>query len=129
MTLQAAITAFLQLYLEGERNASPHTLRNYAADLRQLAAFCGPDTSLDAITPTQLRAFLAQGHAKGVSKATQARHLSALRSLFRYAVREELLRQDPARLLASPRLPKKLPDIPTTAQINQMLDEAPAAPQ
>jgi integrase/recombinase XerC len=128
MTLQAATTAFLQLYLEGERNASPHTLRNYAADLRQLAAFCGPETELDTITPQQLRAFLAQGHAAGISKATQARHMSALRSLFRYAVREELLRDDPTRLLSSPRLPKKLPDIPTTAQVNQMLDEGPDTP-
>src|SRR6185312_2392217 len=95
MNLQAAIASFLRLYMEGERNASPHTLRNYAADLRQLTAFLGPATELASITPAQLRAFLAQGHAAGVSPATQARHLSALRSLFRYAVREEMLAQDP----------------------------------
>ena len=123
MNLQAAIASFLRQYMEGERNASPHTLRNYAADLRQLTAFLGPETELASITPAQLRAFLAQGHAAGVSPATQARHLSAVRSLFRYAVREEILAQDAARLLASPRLPKKLPEIPSTAQVNRMLDE------
>ncbi len=122
MTLQAAITDFLERYLEGERNASPHTLRNYAADLRQFAAFAGAQTELGALRREGIREFLADGLARGVSRATQARHLSTLRSLFRYALRQNWIGENPARLLATPRLGRHLPAIPTTEQINQMLD-------
>jgi integrase/recombinase XerC len=122
MTLADAIAAFLHRHLEGERNASPHTLRNYAADLRQLAAFLGPATPLDAIAPARLRAWLADLYARGCGKATVARHLAALRSLFRYARREGLLADDPARALSSPKLGRPLPAIPTTEQLNRLLD-------
>ncbi|MGH9412909.1 MAG: tyrosine recombinase XerC [Terriglobales bacterium] len=122
MKLAAAITDFLERYLEGERNASPHTIRNYAADLRQFAAFAGAATDLGSIRREHIREFLAEGLTRGVSRTTQARHLSTLRSLFRYATRQEWLGENPARLLAAPRLGRHLPAIPTTEQVNQWLD-------
>ena len=123
MTLADAIAAFLQRHLEGERHASPHTVRNYAADLRQLAAFLGPETQLDAIAPARLRAWLADLYAHGCGKPTVARHLASLRSLFRYCLREGRLRDNPARTLASPKLGRHLPAIPSAEQLNRLLDQ------
>ncbi len=128
MTLADAIQAFLHRHLEGERNASPHTLRNYATDLRQLAAFLGPAIQLDAITPARLRAWLAQLYENGCGKATAARHLASLRSLFRYCQREGLMRDNPARTLASPKLGRRLPAIPSAEQLNRLLDQPPPEP-
>lgn len=123
MTLQAAIADFLERYLEGERNASPHTLRNYAADLRQFAAFAGAEAELGAIERGRIREFLAAGHARGSSRATQARHLASLRSMFRYCTRQGWIEDNPARLLSAPKQAQRLPDIPTTEQVNRWLDQ------
>ncbi|MGH9488526.1 MAG: tyrosine recombinase XerC [Terriglobales bacterium] len=126
MTVQAAITDFLEHYLEGERNASPHTRRNYAADLRQFASFDGAEIALNTVDRACIRRFLAQGHRRGASRATQARHLSSLRSLFRYALRQGWITENPARLISAPRQGKHLPGIPTTDQVNGWLNNGAA---
>ncbi len=127
MTLQAAIQDFIERYQEGERNASPHTLRNYATDCRQFASFAGATAELGTIQRTHIRTFLAAGHERGASRATQARHLASLRSLFRYCARQGWIRDNPARLLSAPRQANRLPDVPTTEQVNRWLDRE-AAP-
>jgi len=123
VTLASAIADFLRLHLQAERNASPHTLRNYGVDLRQFAAFCGPERQLISITHTEIRDFLADLYARGCGKPTAARHLSAIRSLFRYAVREGWAEANPAKLLSSPKLGRHLPGIPSLEQVNRFLDQ------
>ncbi|HEY7856770.1 MAG TPA: tyrosine recombinase XerC [Terriglobales bacterium] len=123
MPLAALVEEFLRLHLQGERNASPHTVRNYGADLRQLLEVLGAEAAIETVTLNHLRDYLARSFDAGCGKATVARHRAAVRSLFRYAVRQGYLADSPARLLATPKLARHLPEIPTTEQLNQLLDQ------
>jgi integrase/recombinase XerC len=114
-------------YLRGERRAGPNTLRNYAADLRHFAACAGAATEVAAVDAALIRRFLAELHARGAQKASIARRLATLRSFFRYLLQEGRLAANPAAAVASPKLPKRLPPIPTAEQLNSALDSRPAA--
>ena len=109
--MQKHIFDFLT-YLRNERNVSPHTLRSYQADLEQLSAFLG-DKELSAVDHQTLRRFIARLMQDDVKKSSIARKLSAIRSFFRYLNRVEILRHNPARLVATPRREKRLPAVLT----------------
>ena len=115
-----------------ERNCSAHTLRNYGSDLEQFGAFlrAQPDGEppLEALTHLDIRSFLGELYVGRLKSASIARKLAALRSLFRFLGREGLLRDNPARLVSSPKLPKTLPTVPTEEEVNHLLD-AMARPQ
>lgn len=112
-------------YLRRERRAGPETLRGYAADLRQFAAAAGAATPAAAVTPAQIRRFLAGLQERGAQKASVARRLATLRSFYRYLIREGRAAANPAQVVASPKLPKHLPPIPTAEQLNRALDQTP----
>lgn len=110
----ASLPSEIQLfarYLETERRASPHTLKGYLTDLGQYAAYlANAGEAIVPGAPNVIRGFLA--HVSGESGATSlARKLSALRSLYRFLVREGLAPGNPARVVASPKLPKRLPQV------------------
>src|SRR6266508_1220997 len=109
--MQKHIFDFLT-YLRNERNVSPHTLRSYQSDLEQLSAFLG-DKELSAVDHQTLRRFIARLMQDDVKKSSIARKLSAIRSFFRYLNRVEILRHNPARLVATPRREKRLPAVLT----------------
>ena len=127
LSLQDAAREFVERHLRGERNASPHTLRNYAADLAQFSHFLGPGTLLAAIDHIRIRQFLAELYTRGAKKSSVARRLAAIRSLFRYCVREGTVAANPARLVVAPKLPHRLPAIPTLEQVGHLLDRMPEA--
>jgi integrase/recombinase XerC len=104
-----------------ESNASPHTIKAYEGDLGRFAAFAG-DTSWVAIDHIRIRGFLSHLYDEGLSKASAARSLAAVRSLYRWLGREGLVEQNPAALVATPRLPKKLPRVPTIEEMNSVLE-------
>jgi len=106
----------------GERHASPHTLRAYGNELRRFAGYMGPELRWKDVDHVLIRGFLSHLHQSGLSKVSVARALAALRSLFKWLAREGLVRQNPARLVATPRLPKKLPRVPTLEEINTLLE-------
>src|SRR5580658_4775418 len=114
-----AVADFLR-YL-GEKNASAHTRRAYTSDLEQFAAYAGPRKwkEIDHIT---IRGFLSQLYEKGLSKTSVARSLAAVRSLYRWLAQEGVVEQNPAKLVSTPRLAKKLPRVPTIEEMNSMLD-------
>ncbi len=113
-------------YLEAERRASPHTLRAYLADLARFSALLSESgTGVAAATPAHVRAFLAR-EAAGAGAASLGRKLSTLRSLFRFLVREGLAAGNPARSVASPRRPRKLPEVLPEEEV-ALLVEAPRA--
>ncbi|HYA64537.1 MAG TPA: tyrosine recombinase XerC [Candidatus Sulfotelmatobacter sp.] len=104
-----------------ERNASPHTIKAYAGDLASFAAYAGW-RGWKEIDHIAIRGFLSQLYEKRLSKTSVARSLAAVRSLYRWLAQEGVVDQNPAKLVATPRLPKKLPRVPTIEEMNSVLD-------
>lgn len=115
-----------------ERNASTHTIKAYSGDLAEFSAYAGSRgwKEIDHVT---IRGFLSQLYEKGLSKTSVARALAAVRSLYRWLAQEGVVEQNPAKLVATPKLPKKLPRVPTIEEMNFVLDgqmpEAAAFPE
>ena len=106
-----------------ERNSSPHTIKAYTGDLSSFAAYAG-SRGWKQIDHIAVRGFLSQLYEKGLSKTSVARSLAAVRSLYRWLAQEGVVEQNPAKLVATPKLPKKLPRVPTIEEINSVLDDA-----
>ena len=106
-----------------ERNASPHTIKAYTGDLANFAAYTG-SRGWNSIDHIAIRGFLSQLYEKGLGKTSVARSLAAVRSLYRYLAREGVVEQNPAKLVATPKLAKKLPRVPTIEEMNFVLDGA-----
>ena len=104
-----------------ERNSSPHTIKAYTGDLANFSAYAG-SRGWKQIDHIAIRGFLAQLYEKGLSKTSVARSLAAVRSLYRWLAREGVVEQNPAKLVATPKLPKKLPRVPTIEEMNFVLD-------
>ena len=104
-----------------QRNASGHTVKAYRTDLAEFVRFVGPE-KLQAIDHLSIRAFLGQLYERGLSKASVARSLSSIRSFFKWMGRERKISSNPALLVAAPKLPKKLPRVPTMEEMNAVLD-------
>jgi integrase/recombinase XerC len=104
-----------------ERNASAHTIKAYSGDLYNFASFIGP-RDWKTIDHIAIRGFLSHLYDTGLSKTSVARSLAALRSLYRWLAQEGAVEQNPAKLVSTPRLAKKLPRVPTIEEMNSMLD-------
>jgi integrase/recombinase XerC len=119
-----AITGFLQ-YLHDERNAAALTLKSYREDLTSLAEFFGTERDPAGLTPAELRGYVAALHDAGYAKTSVARRLASLRSFFRYAQLEGLVKTNPAKPLRNPRPDRKLPHFLSTVEIGQLLAAPP----
>jgi integrase/recombinase XerC len=131
-----AIGRFLN-YLQNERNASAHTITNYSSDLEQFLKFISPpedaasNRSREAkkhleprdIDHRIIREFLGQLHSLGLQKSSVARKLTSLRSFFKFCNREDLIESNPAKLVATPRLPKRVPIVVPAGELNLFLDQ------
>jgi integrase/recombinase XerC len=104
-----------------ERNASPHTIRAYRGDLLLFAAYAG-SRDWNQIDHLAVRGFLSQLYGRGWSKTSVARALAAVRSLYRWLAQEGVVEQNPAKLVATPKLAKKLPRVPTIEEMNNAID-------
>jgi len=104
-----------------ERNASAHTIKAYERELCLFTA-CAGSRGWKQIDHIAVRGFLAQLYEKGLSKTSVARSLAAVRSLYRWLAREGVVEQNPAKLVATPKLPKKLPRVPTIEEMNSVID-------
>ncbi len=125
MTIHAAIERYIY-HLRFVRNASPSTLRNYRKDLEQLLEYVTPPgekpMALADVSHLVIREFVGHLHDRKLKKTSIARKLAALRSFFRFCVREKILRDNPARLVATPKLPKRIPNVLTAEEISTFLD-------
>ena len=106
----------------GGKNASGHTVRAYTRDLAQFVAYLGRQTPLDRVDHVQIRGFLSTLYRRGLTKSSVARSLAAVRSFYKWLAREGVAKQNPAALVSTPKLPKKLPRVPTVEEINAVLD-------
>lgn len=116
MSFNAAKDQFLE-YLKAVKNASVHTIRNYSIDLTTLHHFLLANTpqdsvkdySIEAIDRKTIRNFLAEQTALKQNKKTIVRRLSTLRSFFKYAFENKLIKANPTEILETPKLEKKIP--------------------
>jgi integrase/recombinase XerC len=124
--MKQAVESFLE-YLRVVKNASPHTVLNYGKDLNQFVIFLSPPGTqpppLQKIKHTLIREFVSHLHDLGLAKSSVARKLAALRSFFKYCVREGMLKENPARLVPTPKLPKRLPSVLSAEEMNDFLNQ------
>lgn len=129
MSMLSGIERFLR-YLEIERNCSELTIKSYREDLVSLNEYLeqtlGRIPHPSNLTPQDLRAYVVALHEAGYAKSSVSRRLASLRSFFRFAQREGLSEQNPAKPLRNPRRERKLPHFLSTAEIGTLL-AAPSA--
>ncbi len=123
--MKAALGSFLK-HLDRERNASPHTIRAYGDDISQfiehLRREVGHEPRPRDVDTLLIRGFLAELHRAGLRKTSTARKLASLRTFFRFLCREGVLESNPARVLLSPRLEKRVPVHLQEGQLEALLD-------
>src|SRR5918911_4665338 len=115
--IEQLLTQFFE-HLRYERNVSEHTLRNYMSDLLQFLDYIAPqdaetgarrEVDINQVDHITIREWLSTLHAAQKKKTSVARKLAALRTFFQFLVREGVLELNPAKLVSTPRLEKKLP--------------------
>ncbi len=120
------------MYLRAVRNSSPHTIRSYETDLGQFLAFLTPPgvamPSPEQVTHLMIREFVSQLHDLKLQKSSIARKVAAIRSFFKFATREGLVVRNPARMVTTPKLPKRVPSVLSAEDLNAFLDSVTAEP-
>ena len=113
-------------YLRYERNASPNTIREYRRDVTQFMQFLTPPGEktmpLAHVDHRVIREFVGWSYDQKLEKSSVARKLAALRTFFKFCVREGVVKQNPARLVSTPKLPKRVPRVITAEEMNGFLD-------
>jgi len=112
--------------LANERGASAHTVRAYAREVRSFAAYLtetmGKDARVEKVEHLHIRAYLGVLYERGLTKASAARALAAVRSWFKWLAKEGKVKQNPALLVSTPKLPKHLPRVPSLEEVNRVLN-------
>ena len=123
MTLSGPLGKSIQNFLRAlhQRNAAANTILAYTKDLTSFAEFIGP-VKASEIDHVRIRGYLSDLYDRGLGKTSVARHLAAVRSLYKWLAREGMVKQNPAALVSTPKLPKKLPRVPSMEEINTVLD-------
>jgi integrase/recombinase XerC len=128
MTVQDALKHFVK-YMRYERNFSPETIIDYTADVKLLGAFVTPPgekpMKVAKIDHGVLREFVAHLYGKNLEKASIARKLAALRTFFKFCIREGYATQNPARMVPTPKLPRRVPRVQTAEEMAGFLDSLP----
>jgi integrase/recombinase XerC len=117
--------AFLAM-LANERGASEHTVRAYAREVRNFADYLretlGDGASVKKVEHLHIRAYMGLLYERGLTKASAARALAAVRSWFKWLAKEGKVAQNPALLVSTPKLPKHLPRVPSMEEVNRVLN-------
>jgi integrase/recombinase XerC len=125
MELKTIIEKFVQ-YLQYERNMSPFTLIEYRRDTEQFAEFLAPPGTqappISGIDHRVIREYVGWMYDRKLERASVARRLASLRTFFKFCVREKYCAMNPARLVATPKLPKRVPQVLTAEELSGFLD-------
>ena len=112
--------------LANERGASEHTVRAYAREVRSFAAYLektlGKNARVAKVEHLHIRAYMGLLYERGLTKASAARALAAVRSWFKWLAKEGKVKQNPALLVSTPKLPKHLPRVPSMEEVNRVLN-------
>jgi integrase/recombinase XerC len=113
------------------KNASPHTLRNYTVDLKDFSEYFSPPGAAPpapgAITALELREWLGSLYERGLDPVSTRRKLAVVRSLYRFLAREGSIAANVARLVRTPKAPKRMPIVPSAEQTNGLIDSVAVA--
>src|SRR6202789_227647 len=113
-------------YLRYERNGSAATVDNYSGDLELFRVLLTPPRektmALESVDVRIIREFVGWLYDRKMQKVSVARKLAALRTFFKFCVREKITKQNPARLVSTPKIPKRVPRVLTAEEMNGFLD-------
>ena len=123
MSLGKQCERFYQ-YLQTEKQYSEHTLKNYQRDIQSFLGFCEDNsiTDFSTLDSAHIRQFVATRHRQGLGGRSLQRLLSALRSLFHFLNKQNLLATNPAKGVRAPKTQRKLPEVMTVDQLDQLLN-------
>ena len=114
------------LYLQVEKNASPHTVSQYRSDIEMFVAFVreqgAGETLFDGVTTLLLRNYLAFLSQRGYERSTISRRISSLRSFFRFQCNQGVLTENPCKTLHTPKKKKLLPVFLDTVEITDLMN-------
>jgi integrase/recombinase XerC len=112
--------------LTNERNASAHTVRAYQREVLDFAGYLaetlGAQAKIIAVDHLHIRAYMGLLYERGLTRASVARALAAIRSWFRWLAKEHKLAQNPAILVSTPKLPQHLPRVPSMEEVNGLMN-------
>jgi integrase/recombinase XerD len=121
MSRDLLIDAYLT-HLKVERGLGRASVSAYAADLAGLASFLEREAiALGEVDPASVSAWLLELSRRGLSARSQARHLSAVRGLFKWLLSEREIKRDPTELVDPPKLLRKLPSVLTREEVAALL--------
>lgn len=113
------------LFLKIEKGLSQNTIENYLRDIGKLISYLGyKENGLDVSKTTRnhLNGFLKEITEIGLNASSQSRILSGVRSFFDYLLAENIINDNPASYLETPRLKRKLPEVLTISEIDNILN-------
>ena len=125
LAVNSCVTQFLR-FLEVEKNASYHTIKNYRSDLLEFFHFLGDDavSRVHQIDYLSIRRFLALLKEKKDLKSTVSRKLACLKSFFKYLMRERVIESNPAIGIATPKRDRRLPSFLDVQEVGKLLEAA-----
>ncbi len=129
MLLLPLLDSFLS-YLNNEKMLAKMTVKSYNSDWNDFLNFLENEINIDIatldvkeITHLTVRKYMAYLSNQNYKKSTIARHLAALKSFFRYLLKMELIKQNPLALVATPRIPKKLPRYLEEEEMGRVIEQ------
>lgn len=123
MDWRSAIKGF-QAYLKLEKGLSDNSIEAYSRDIDKLQQYADAQTTKlnpEAVSLADLRLFIAWVNELGMIASSQARILSGIKSFYKYLLVEDIIKNDPAELLESPKKQRKLPDTLSYDDINRLI--------
>ncbi|MDD1606721.1 MAG: site-specific integrase, partial [Methylococcaceae bacterium] len=110
--------------LQVEKRASHHTIKSYQLDIKQLITYCHAKTLTQwaDVQQTDIRAHIASRHRQGISSKSLQRELSAIRSFYRFLLKNQLVDINPAHYVKAPKQARKLPKMLDVDQITGLLE-------
>ena len=112
-------------YLKLEKRYSPHTIKAYQIDLTQFQDYLEEtyESVLQKVKHPMVRSWLAQMLDYGISPRSVNRKITALKSFYKFLLKEEIIKEDPTLKVIPPKMSKKLPAFVEEGQMSQLLDE------
>ncbi len=124
MTMEEYINLFLY-YLKHIKGASDNTVQSYQRDLKYFDKYVEENEGImiKSVSPTQIEAYLEHMKEEGKSIATISRTLASIRAFCQYLVKEQVIKENPAQLIALPKIEKRAPRILSEEQITHLLEQ------